>query len=160
MNIFYLAADPYVAASMHCDKHVCKMIIETAQMLSSVQARYGSDNTPYKPTHVKHPSTLWAGDSSSNYRWLVSLGKGLCNEYTRRYGKIHKTQEIIDKLSESPDGLPDVGYTKMPQCMPEEYKTEDSITAYRNYYIADKARFAKWKYTETPAWWPSVTEEA
>lgn len=35
MNIFYLERDPKIAAEFHCDKHVVKMIVESAQMLSS-----------------------------------------------------------------------------------------------------------------------------
>ncbi len=156
MNIFFLAADPYVAASMQCDKHIVKMIVETAQILATVHARYGATETPYRPTHAKHPSTLWAGDSVSNYRWLVSHGMGLCIEYTRRYGKRHKTQDIIEQLKEPPLDMIDVGFTSMPQCMPDEYKTDDVVTAYRNYYKGAKAHFAKWKYTTPPTWWLEV----
>ena len=35
MNIFYLDRDPVIAAQMMCDKHVVKMILESAQMLST-----------------------------------------------------------------------------------------------------------------------------
>ena len=35
MNIFVLDKDPHIAAQMHCDKHVPKMIVESAQMLST-----------------------------------------------------------------------------------------------------------------------------
>lgn len=152
MNIFRLADDPYTAAMMQCDKHVVKMIVETAQILSTVYNRYGKE-AHYKPTHAKHPSTLWAGDSTSNYRWLVSHGIGLCSEYTRRYHKRHKCQDIIEQLSEPPEGVPDDGYTTFPQCMPDQYKCDDPVVAYRSYYKGEKAYMAKWKYTETPQWW-------
>ena len=52
MNIFYLDPDPVAAAQMQCDKHVVKMALETAQILSTVLGG------PYKPTHAKHPSVL------------------------------------------------------------------------------------------------------
>ena len=35
MNIFYLDTNPALCAEYHCDKHVVKMIIEYAQMLST-----------------------------------------------------------------------------------------------------------------------------
>ena len=35
MNIFYLHENPEICAEYHCDKHVVKMILETAQMLST-----------------------------------------------------------------------------------------------------------------------------
>ena len=35
MNIFVLDKDPHIAAQMHCDRHVPKMIVESAQMLST-----------------------------------------------------------------------------------------------------------------------------
>ena len=35
MNIFVLDNDPDTAARMMCDKHVVKMIVESAQMLST-----------------------------------------------------------------------------------------------------------------------------
>lgn len=35
VNIFYLDHDPAAAARMHCDRHVVKMILESAQLLST-----------------------------------------------------------------------------------------------------------------------------
>ena len=155
MNIFFLDMNPVKAAEMHCDKHVCKMIIETAQMMSTIHVRYGASNPPYKPTHAKHPSTLWAGDSQLHYNWLRVLGLELCREYTRRYGKIHKTEKVIKCLWKAPDAMPTLEWSDPPQCMPDECKCGDTVHAYRNYYITDKARFAKWAHlTKPPSWWP------
>ncbi len=36
MNIFVLDKDPAIAAQMLCDKHIVKMLLETAQLPSSV----------------------------------------------------------------------------------------------------------------------------
>ena len=52
MNIFVLDEDPVVAATMSCDKHVVKMILETAQMLSTVAHSHGHE-APYRATHKK-----------------------------------------------------------------------------------------------------------
>ena len=38
--------------------------------------------------------------------------------------------------------------------MPDEYKDDDYVTAYRKYYKGDKAYFAKWeKGRQQPEWW-------
>ena len=44
MNIFILDKDLQIAAQMLCDKHIPKMIIESAQMLSTVHRML--DGTP------------------------------------------------------------------------------------------------------------------
>ena len=71
MNIFVLHRDPKIAAQMSCDKHVVKMILETAQMLSSA-ARAKGAWAPYKQTHKKHPCTLWSGGSGAHRERLAS----------------------------------------------------------------------------------------
>ena len=45
MNIFYLHKKPEISAQLHCDKHVVKMIIEYAQMLSTAHRML--DGRPY-----------------------------------------------------------------------------------------------------------------
>lgn len=143
MNIFVLDTNPVLAAQYQADKHVVKMCLETAQILSTVAGG------PYKPTHVKHPCVIWAGQNLTNYRWLVRHGLALCAEYTLRYGKRHKSQDIIESLQHF-DQLP-VGVTPFVQCMPDEFKDPDPIVAYRKYYHS-KAHFATWK-TQPPYWW-------
>lgn len=154
MNIFVLDADPVVAARYHCDKHVVKMILETAQMLCSAQHRHGAcpDATPYKAAYVNHPCTRWAGDSQSNYRWLVRLGQELGAEYTLRYGKVHKCAAVIAQVASPPPSMPDTGLTTFAQAMPDQYRHADAVVAYRAYYQGEKSRFAKWRITP-PSWW-------
>ena len=79
MNIFVLDRDPEIAGSYHCDKHVLKMIIESAQLLSNSHNLTGKEG-PYRLTHRNHPCTKWVMESIANYRWLVKLGKTLCRE--------------------------------------------------------------------------------
>ena len=160
MNIFVLDEDPVIAAQMQCDKHIVKMPLETAQMLCSVWHRYGlGDKVPYKEAHKKHPCTLWAGDSMDNYNWLWLHGMELCFEYTRRYNKIHKCQQVIMDLSyPSPSKFNFDNYfgTPHPQCMPDEYKcaSDESVLAYRKYYVNDKKDIAKWeKGRDAPDWY-------
>ena len=154
MNIFVLHNDPSTAAQMQCDKHVVKMILETAQMLCTVA--HGKDFVaPYKATHKNHPCTLWAALSVQNWNWLVDHGLALCAEYTKRYGKIHKSQQHIEWCQQIPITLPSIGLTPFAQAMPVEYKDSCAVTAYRAYYHGEKARFAKWK-TQPPSWWQAA----
>lgn len=151
MNIFVLHRDPYVAASMMADKHVLKMVIETAQMLSAVLAVNGQ-SAPYKPTHQHHPCTIWAGKSAHNYAWLWHHGRALCEEYTYRYGRIHKTQEHFDTTLRRVPYLPRIGVTEFALAMPEQYRDPNPVIAYRRYYLGDKARFCTWKERGEPLW--------
>jgi len=164
MNIFVLDECPVISAQMQCDKHIVKMPLETAQMLCSVWHRYGEgDKVPYKEAHKKHPCTLWAGDSLLNYDWLWKHGMELCFEYTRRYNKIHKCQQVIMDLEvyQCPFAFPIRDYgTPHPQCMPDEYKCafDDPVQAYRKYYINDKKDIAKWEKSRVaPDWYVSGT---
>jgi hypothetical protein len=154
MNIFFLSLDPEEAAILHCDKHVVKMILETAQLLYSAHWELNSENLPenaYKKTHVNHPSSKWTRASLSNYKWLCSLGLSLCREYTHRYGKIHKTEAHIMWLSDhAPTELVDGGFTEPPQAMPDEYKCADCVSAYRMYYREAKIRFVTYKKRDFP----------
>lgn len=151
MNIFVLHKEPEKAAHMACDQHVVKMILETAQMMCTVVASYGH-NTPYRPTHAKHPCTIWAGRSRANWDWLVEYGMELCEEYTKRYGKTHKSQSVIERCAMTHIDLPNIPRTPFAQAMPEQYRNECAVTAYRAYYHGEKAAFATWK-TQTPDWW-------
>jgi hypothetical protein len=151
MNIFFLSLDPYEAARLHCDKHVVKMILESAQLLYSSHWVYESPlpEQAYKKTHPKHPSARWIRESLSNYRWVCRLGLALCLEYTYRYQKIHKTQEHLEWLFiHPPEGLVDIGWTLPRLAMPVEYHHRDPVIAYRNYYLGAKLRLLS--YTKRP----------
>jgi hypothetical protein len=152
MNIFVLDHDVKRCAQAHNDKHVVKMILETAQLLSTVQWQSGRE-APYKQTHVNHPCSVWARESLGNYMWLCELGLELCKEYTHRYGKVHKSEAIIRYLAEAPPSLSNKGMTPFAQAMPEECKANDAVTAYRNYYIQEKGGMAKWSKRERPYWY-------
>ena len=157
MNIFHLHKDPKICAEYHCDKHVVKMILETAQMLSTAYQKHcGLDDELYKPAYPKHPMTIWVGDSVENFTYTWYLGTHLGLQYTKRYRKIHKSSNIISLLRGFGRGknveynFPSIKFTPPPQCMPDEYKHEDYITAYKQYYIGEKKRFAKYTKVDTP----------
>lgn len=88
MNIFLLDYDVKKCAQSHVDKHVVKMILETAQLLCGAHHVIGTtDNIPYKLSHKNHPCSIWVRESLTNYLYLCELGLELCYEYTYRYGK-------------------------------------------------------------------------
>ena len=149
MNIFKLDESPVVSAKYACDKHVVKMILESAQMLCSVQPE---GTAPYKRSFYNHPCTKWVRESARNYEWLLIHAYALCDEYTSRYDKIHKTQAVIDWCDNNRPELPDIGLTKQPTCMPDYCKTDSVVESYRKYYINEKAKFAKWKNGNIPSW--------
>ena len=151
MNIFVLHHDPQVAAEMACDKHVVKMILETAQMMCTVVAAHDI-HPPYRATHAKHPCTVWASESQTNWRWLTDYGLALSAEYTKRYDKTHKSQGVIEWCRDQNINLPDAQLTPFAQAMPPQYRNDCAVTAYRAYYHGEKSHIATWK-TETPAWW-------
>ena len=144
MNIFYLDEDPKLAAIYQYNKHVVKMILESAQMLCTAHHVHGNpDDVPYKQTHLNHPSTIWARQSGQNYAWLYHHMMALGEEYYVRYGKKHLSiTKCEDKLAKLPGGILETGFTQPPQCMPDEYKDECSIQAYWNYYIGEKHKVA------------------
>lgn len=154
MNIFYLDKDPQKCAQMHGDKHVIKMILESAQMLCSVHWHFGHQ-AHYKKTHINHPCAKWARESDSNYMWLARLAKELCFEYRYRYGmyKRHKAEDVIDWLIDNvPKELPSIEFRQPPLAMPEEYKNNDHINAYRDYYVNDKRHLMVYTKRECPYW--------
>ena len=175
MNIFVLDRNPITAANMQCDKHVVKMIIESAQMLSAtvdvnykVHLRGDATKKPseqlglpgYPPAHVKHPCTMWVMESLGNYKWLIKHMRALCREYTRRYGKTH-SQERLLMIYEGQ--LPNLFFdqdrlTQFVQAMPEKYKDKNPVKAYQNFYNMDKFHFAKWKTGNVPEWFTGAPQ--
>jgi hypothetical protein len=141
LNIFYLHEDPHKAAEYQYNKHVVKMILESAQMLCTAHHHFDNgDNVPYKKAHYNHPSTIWVRQNSRNYYWLYNHMLALGKEYTRRYGKTHLSiTKCWESLQNVPVGMPLGGpVTQPPQCMPDEYKADCAIHAYWNYYLGDK----------------------
>lgn len=156
MNIFILDTDVTKCAEYHVDKHTIKMILETTQLLNNALIKNNSNYIQvYRQTHKNHPASLWAGESKDNFDWLLNLGLALCNEYTYRYGKIHKCQSILEDfdLANYKLKIPSIGLTPFVKCMPDQYKVEDTVQSYRNYYRGDKAYIAKWTKRDIPDWW-------
>lgn len=144
---------------MLCDKHLIKMILESAQLLCGP---YEPGEAPYKRTHYNHPCSKWIRESKDNYLWLYRHAVAMCSEYYKYYKKTHKCNWIIFWCTENMEklNLPEIGLTPFVQAMPEEYKQSDCVQAYRNYYIGEKASFAKWsRGRKIPDWWENKKNE-
>ena len=152
MNIFFLDFDTKKCAQYHCDKHVVKMILETAQLLCGAHWVIGNE-APYKLSHKNHPCAIWTRTSLSNYLYLCDLGLELCKEYTYRYGKRHKSQDVIEWCLINKPNIHDVDFTSPPLAMGDEFKIENNvIESYRNYYREGKKLTVSWKNRVIPSW--------
>ena len=189
MNIFYLDKNPVVAAEMSCDKHVTKMILESAQLLSTCHRvqdgteyfdktangrkikrwRHPNPNMDavlYKAGWVKHPSTEWLFESAYNYVWLYKHMMALNEEWKKRYGhkRDHLAIQKLGDLLKSPPINSKINKiaTDIKPAMPEYCKVNgDGVASYRKYYIMEKQRFATWKSpAKTPGWYVEGVKNA
>lgn len=154
MNIFYLDTNPVLAAQYSVDSHCVKMILETAQLLSTAHHILDGEEAPlgiYKSTHKNHPSAVWARSSDANYEWLYLHYLALLDEYTFRYGKNHKSGELQRTLANLPRNIPIAKFTQPPPAMDITYIVSDSsVINYRNYYKYGKAHLHKYTRREIP----------
>lgn len=168
MNIFVLDEDPTAAARMHCDRHVVKMILESAQLMCTAlwakSREFGTPfEVPYRPTHDRHPCTLWVRESLGNFRWLARLANELGSEHLLRYKPAapHKSLAVIDRCVQIADAQVRIfrgayEQTEFVQCMPDQFRRPpgQAVEAYRAYYRTDKQRFATWRTPRSaPTWW-------
>jgi len=177
MNIFYLDRDPKTCAEYHCDKHVVKMIIEYAQLMSTAHRILdGQEYTDLtangrkikrwrlpdereqrlmKASHINHPSNVWARANHLNYKWLYEMWVHLLDEYTYRYGKVHACARLKDDLAKLPEKIPlGLQETEPTPAMPDDCKIPNNVLAsYHKYYNEKKTRFARWTKRSTPNWY-------
>ena len=179
MNIFYLDTDTKECAKQHLDKHVVKMILEYAQLLStahrlldgyeyegkSISGRKAMrwklddarENNLYLASHMKHPSGIWCRQSEDSYWWLYSLWRELMKEYTFRYGKKHACSRLLNCLDIAPSNIPGGDFYPPTPAMPDECKVKNnSLASYHKYYIEKKNHFAKWTKREVPLWFANT----
>lgn len=160
MNIFVLDYNARLAAQAHVDKHCIKMILESAQLLCGALKMYQvNDDKLYKLSHKNHPSAIWTRTSKDNFVWLSDLALYLGEEYTYRYGKVHKSIEIIKHAQQYISVLPDVGLTNFVQAMPDEYKKTDTVDAYRAYYRFSKTKLLVYTKRKPPEWIKDIAKQ-
>lgn len=180
MNIFYLHKDPQICAEMHCDKHVVKMIIEYAQLMSTTHRildgeqyldltangrkikRWRMHDSQMeqglmKASHINHPSNVWVRAGKENYMWLYQMWLCLMKEYTHRYEKHHACESRIKYLMSPPKNISVATFTEPTPAMPDDVKVAgDSIKSYHNYYINNKTHLASWKKRNKPEWYSAI----
>lgn len=157
MNIFFLDEDEEKCAQAYCDKHIVKMPIELAQMLSTAHhvLNSGYKDKVYKPAYVNHPMSVWVRATELNYSRAYVLWHYLCSEYEKRYNRVHKVEELWPFLYLAPNGMAKQKETLPPLCMPNQFKPanwDEVVRAYRQYYRTEKRAIATWKYTKKPNW--------
>jgi len=187
MNIFILDDNPVKAAQLQCDKHVVKMVLESAQMLSTAHrmldgtvekrpSKSGKrmvnyykhpdpvmDEQLYKAVHFNHPCTVWTMQTTANYRWHYTHFIALCNEYKYRYGKEHLTDTKMRRvLAKYPDNLPRKKLTPFALAMqhqPQCINRDDPVQSYKDYYITKQSNFKMvWSKREIPEWFVYNTD--
>tara|TARA_R100001509_G_scaffold8735_1_gene4931 strand:- start:268 stop:780 length:513 start_codon:yes stop_codon:yes gene_type:complete len=164
MNRFIIDHHPAAIAKSLCDQHIVKMPLEEAQMLSTAVRHhagdeYADDNNIYKTAYMNHPCTIWARECRENYVYAVVLLEAMSDEYTHRYGKVHKSSLLLPAFKAATEYVPPngEGLTAHPQCFSgfDQLKTNElwPITAYRRFYRVDKLKFARYnKGREMPHW--------
>jgi len=161
MNRFIIAESAKEIAQSLCDKHVVKMPLEEAQMLSTVVRQldpdYADKHGLYRVAHKNHPCTLWAGKSRLNYNWAYTLLAAMLDEYTWRYGKIHASSRLMPALSNAIGLLPEDDFTPHPECFGEEKHLVSGdhwpVESYRKFYVTKRHRFNMvWTARPVPTW--------
>jgi hypothetical protein len=159
MNLFILSLIHAECAEYMIDKHIHKILLEAVQMLCTAIRILQPDKLHegiYKIAHKNHPVSIWCRTSRENFIWTLDLIDALHQEWQFRHShsKIHKSYIIAQQLKKNIPltGYPTVGLTKFALAMPDQYKTNDPVQSYRNYYRGDKARMASWKRRPKPLW--------
>lgn len=161
MNIFTVSSDPAECAVALDDKRLNKMILETAQLLSSAMVYHEINDAPYKLTHKNHPCTIWARTNKENYQWLLAYFECLCQEYYYRRDKKHKCSQYIINFYSALWFIPVGKLTRWPNCTRNidqniDYRDINDVhLAYRRYlnarYPNDK-RKPVWTKRKSPEW--------
>ncbi|MGV3278134.1 pyrimidine dimer DNA glycosylase/endonuclease V [Rickettsiales bacterium LUAb2] len=146
MNIFFLDKSPLLSARYQCDKHVIKMILETAQILSTVKRLYNyNDDGLYKSTHANHPCTKWVYNNYEHYLWLVMHFFYLNLEYNYRFNKNHKSFNLFPLLMQIPSNIPkkEIEFNLKVT----DNNNSDVVESYREYY-RNKSKVFVMKWTK------------
>jgi hypothetical protein len=166
VNFFYLDKDPIQCAKYYCNKHILKIPIEIAQILSKIhhELETGVDYCKiYKNSQVVK-NTLgpycWIKQSYDNYIWTSKLGLALINEYKIRYNKdTHKSEPILKYLANNPPKLPKIGITRFIGTNKYDmfqYISNDPIICGRYNYVEMKCKNDKWNIHGPPNWYIEI----
>ena len=161
MNIFTTSPDAFQSAQWLCDRHVCKQIIESVQMLCTAFHEQGIE-APYRPSHTRHPSSIWTRLSYDNFQWLIAHAHGISEEYTARYGKVHKSKAVLDWCEDHAHllGFDLRDLTKFAIAIADDmlcrkhpsFESLSPTDKYKAYCFFDKQHIASWKRNK-PHWY-------
>lgn len=154
MNLFVLDNDFDKCAEYHVDRHVGKMLLEATQLLCTTFHINGV-TAPYKPSHNNHPCAVFTRESKENFDWVIQYAFALAKEFIYRYDKVHKSSEVLGWCMKNKHLLtfPKQSLTPFALAMPDQYKTNDPVESYRNYYFFGKGHLAAWKGRAIPFWY-------
>lgn len=178
MNVFYLDTDPRLAAQYHCDRHLSKMQIEYAQLLSAAVhlngTSFGQSKQLYKLSHRNHPSAIWCRSSIANFQWLLNLCDAVNDEWLDRGHQPHRSYvEISQHLRASDLAVDLTESTTVPFCAGVAYEqclafcniepaatrcysSQQAVQLYRVYYVLSKSHFATYKNSTAPSWYTDL----
>ena len=106
MNIFAVHEDPRMAALELPDKLVPKMIVESAQMLSTAHRVLDGDEKAdmlhlYKKAYENHPSTIWVRQDNNHtsytvdsYQQFVTQDKPYMQDVFKAYTRAIQKKEL------------------------------------------------------------------
>lgn len=152
MNIFVSNPNPLESALILDDKRLIKMILETAQLMSTAINLY-KGVSPYKTTHKNHPCAIWVRTSNKNYSWTLKHFKALSNEYTRRFGRIHKCYDYICLFESGKHLMPIGELTQFQNCT--QFKHITNVFEAYQFCLNDKwnkDKNPKWTLSNPPLW--------
>jgi len=158
MNVFWLDHDPEQSARWHADKHVTKMCVEYAQVLSTAAHIGGfyDESRMYEPIPNNNKKLHeWAAESADNFVRLLKMAKELGQEFERRYGKSHASyNDVISRIDASDVRIDWTGFTTPPLSMPDYCITDgDYVDSYRSYYNHGKDWEMCWTGRDVPPWY-------
>ena len=158
MNIFVLDERPEISPTLMGDRHVMKMTLEYAQLLCTAHRVIDKpkvENGMYKATHINHPCARWVRKSRCNYLYLYRMFRACALEYTYRFGSNHKSwEQLSEMLKHPPVKLTKTGMTPFALCMPAQYKQDDAVAAYLDYYRNEKEHLLQYTKRVAPPWAP------
>lgn len=156
MNIFVTNDDPTISAVSLDDRRLIKMILESAQMMSTAMHVHDALNPPYKITHKNHPCAVWTQTTKQNYLWLFDHFAAMCHEYTKRYGKTHKCWGLASTFLSGANSIPDGTLTQFANC--SKFQEIETLLAYRLTMISkwaddkEKGKPPRWTKSSPPSW--------
>jgi hypothetical protein len=143
-------------APIHLSKAQKQLTVPNS-MLTAPCSVTRPDEPGFRPCHIHHPCARWVRESIENYDFTADLAIELAQEFKFRYPKKgeHECEQHAWWLKwNSPNPIPHVPRTPFVLAMDHEYKRDDPVEAYRNYYLTSKKErgLLVYKFRPAPLW--------